>query len=411
VILTAGSLSGEFVTVNYPDAQEWWVRYDTTAGTVTVGISGNVHNVTQGTWHATIQDALDMAANGDVIELGACTFDEWGFALNNMNLTIRGQGRDQTVIDGGWNGRVFSLGSDDSIFEDLTIRRGVPEAANGGGAVKLGANCNPVFRRVDFRDCDGTGYSTGAVDCSSGLGNTTMVFEACRFLDNFGANIASAFGSTTATTTFINCLFAGNSDANKTLYQGNVDLVNCTFADNTDNWGVNDDNSTTVTNCVFDGSNPSGSVGGSPTVISSLYPGAPAGSIDGLPTFEDAGAGDYRLAAGSLGIDAADYDVYIDFGGGAEDLNGDPCPVDDTGTADTGNGMFTYLDMGAYEFQGTSSNCPADIDGDGVVAFADLVALLASWGPCADCPADIDGDGAVGFSDLVSLLATWGNCP
>lgn len=52
-----------------------------------------------------------------------------------------------------------------------------------------------------------------------------------------------------------------------------------------------------------------------------------------------------------------------------------------------------------------------DLDGDCLVTFADLVALLAAWGPCpappADCPADLDGDGSVGFDDLVVVLANW----
>lgn len=39
VILTAGTLSGEFSTVNYPDGQNWFVEYDHTGGTVTVGIA------------------------------------------------------------------------------------------------------------------------------------------------------------------------------------------------------------------------------------------------------------------------------------------------------------------------------------------------------------------------------------
>ena len=51
---------------------------------------------------------------------------------------------------------------------------------------------------------------------------------------------------------------------------------------------------------------------------------------------------------------------------------------------------------------------PADLNMDGAVGAADLLILLASWGPCADCPADIDGDGSVGAADLLILLASWG---
>ena len=51
---------------------------------------------------------------------------------------------------------------------------------------------------------------------------------------------------------------------------------------------------------------------------------------------------------------------------------------------------------------------PGDIDGDGDVDTADLLALLAAWGPCPDCPEDINGDGVVNTTDLLTLLANWG---
>ncbi|NNF42625.1 MAG: hypothetical protein HKN62_06195 [Phycisphaerales bacterium] len=49
----------------------------------------------------------------------------------------------------------------------------------------------------------------------------------------------------------------------------------------------------------------------------------------------------------------------------------------------------------------------ADLDGDGVVGFTDLLIVLSSWGPCPDCPADLDGDGSVGLTDLLAVLAGW----
>ncbi len=52
-----------------------------------------------------------------------------------------------------------------------------------------------------------------------------------------------------------------------------------------------------------------------------------------------------------------------------------------------------------------------DLDGDGVVGFADLLIVLGAWGECppppADCPADLDGDGVVDFADLLLILAIW----
>jgi subtilisin family serine protease len=51
---------------------------------------------------------------------------------------------------------------------------------------------------------------------------------------------------------------------------------------------------------------------------------------------------------------------------------------------------------------------PGDIDGDGDVDTADLLALLAAWGECEGCPEDINGDGVVNTADLLILLGNWG---
>lgn len=51
---------------------------------------------------------------------------------------------------------------------------------------------------------------------------------------------------------------------------------------------------------------------------------------------------------------------------------------------------------------------PGDVNGDRIVDAADLVLLLASWGPCGkECPADFNGDGVVDTEDLLTLLSNW----
>lgn len=54
--------------------------------------------------------------------------------------------------------------------------------------------------------------------------------------------------------------------------------------------------------------------------------------------------------------------------------------------------------------------CSADLDGNGVVDFGDLLALLAAWGGTGPSIEDLDLDGTVGFGDLLVLLADWGPC-
>ena len=52
-----------------------------------------------------------------------------------------------------------------------------------------------------------------------------------------------------------------------------------------------------------------------------------------------------------------------------------------------------------------------DVNCDGVVGFADVLAVLAKWGACPNCFEDINQDGAVEFADVLTLLANWGGCP
>lgn len=54
---------------------------------------------------------------------------------------------------------------------------------------------------------------------------------------------------------------------------------------------------------------------------------------------------------------------------------------------------------------------PGDVDGNGMVNFQDILALLGAWGDCpaeGPCPADFNGDGTVTFADLLVVLANWG---
>ena len=57
------------------------------------------------------------------------------------------------------------------------------------------------------------------------------------------------------------------------------------------------------------------------------------------------------------------------------------------------------------------SDCPWDLDGNGIIGFTDLGLVLNAWGPNPGHPADFDGNGVVGFTDLGEVLNRWGLCP
>ncbi|MCH2161671.1 MAG: right-handed parallel beta-helix repeat-containing protein [Phycisphaerales bacterium] len=118
------------------------------------------------------------------------------------------------------------------------------------------------------------------------------------------------------------------------------------------------------------------------------------GNIDLDPGFVSVEAGDFHLTKGSPCIDAGDELASTD---GVTDLDGNLRVV--------GGG----IDMGCYEDQGPKPDCPADLNGDGVVNAADLGMLLAEWG--GDGSADLNDDGIINAADLGLLLSAWGICP
>ena len=50
---------------------------------------------------------------------------------------------------------------------------------------------------------------------------------------------------------------------------------------------------------------------------------------------------------------------------------------------------------------------PGDVDDDGVVNVADVLAIIAAWGPCDGCTEDLNNDGNVDVNDLLEVIANW----
>jgi hypothetical protein len=48
-----------------------------------------------------------------------------------------------------------------------------------------------------------------------------------------------------------------------------------------------------------------------------------------------------------------------------------------------------------------------DVDGNGVVNTADILAVIGAWGYCDTCMEDLDGDGIVGVSDVLLVIGSW----
>ncbi len=64
--------------------------------------------------------------------------------------------------------------------------------------------------------------------------------------------------------------------------------------------------------------------------------------------------------------------------------------------------------IGAYEWPRSIG----DVNCDGTVNVADLLAVISAWGPCippgGPCASDVNGDGVVNVTDLLAVIAHWG---
>lgn len=127
---------------------------------------------------------------------------------------------------------------------------------------------------------------------------------------------------------------------------------------------------------------------------------SPAGLDGDLATVED---NDYRLSATSPAIDFNGVPLE------GSDLAGAPRVHDDPGTPNFGPDGSSALDLGPYEFQGTS--CRADYDASGVVSVGDVFAYLHDWFIVSP-DADFNRSGQTDLGDLFDFLAAYfAGCP
>ena len=332
-----------------------------------------------------------------------------------------------------------------SVHNDITFERCtfLNNATPGHGGGVFGFGVSPSDSTVI--DCAFIGNTAGGA--GGGIANAqggTSKYYGCIFIGNVGT-VGGGLDDG-ANTTIANCLFSGNlasaTGGGFTNDFGTLIVADSTFTANSAMDGGGGIYVTagdvTVTNCVLWG-NDVNKVKDEAAQIASTKPIAlnfscvqgltgqydGTGNIDADPMFVAPRIGNYHLSSGSPCIDAGNnWGVPIDSPDYDEDgvlcelfpvdLDGNPRFNADEADFDPGCGIPVVVDMGAYEYQfdPVDQVTFADLNADGAVGVADLLELLANWGPCGKgcCLADVDIDGTVGLSDLLALLANWGPC-
>ncbi len=372
----------------------------------------------------------------------------------------QGEGPD-TVLEGltitgglsGFGGGMYNDGSSPTVISCIFVDN---LADNGGGIFNWDSNptvIDCIFDGIVAFFIGGGGFGGGGI---FNWDSNPMVI-GCTFRGNiavFQTTFGGAMYNDNSNPTILNCLFDANvGSTGSGMYNlgSSLTITNCTFTGNFGDVIRNSLSSNAVlTNCVLWGNPFSGQIVdtlSSPSTVSYSnvqggWSGLGSNNIDADPLFastsdccvfhfnsgcEDADCTaavcnvdplccddahniwnlgclilaldmcsvcpvDTRLQSGSPCIDAGDNRAVPRFV--LRDLDGNPRFVADACAGDSG----ATVDMGAYEFQGTSCD------------LGTMLEMLAAWGRCTDCRKcryDFDGDCSVGILDLLILLGNW----
>jgi|GEM_PF-1316086 len=341
-------------------------------------IYGRIQNLTANPvkTYSLIQAAIWEASPGDVIEVAPGTYYE-SLKFFGKPVHLRGKsGAGQTTIHGNGSAHVIQCvdgEGPDTIIEGFTIKGGRALGAwpdNTGGGI-LTANSSPTIR-----GCTITGNTAGTGGGLAAYGTNAPTAVNCLFHANSATNRGGGVCADGCSPILIHCTITGNLATN---VGGGVACPNVGAS------GVG----ARLTNCiVYDNSAPENpNFGESHLEYSCTWPMPTngTGNLTNAPLFRDAEIEDFRLVPGSPCIDAGVYLV----GGVANDLAGNPRPLDGNGDGVAG------FDLGALEFNprppalvvNTNSNLVGDTSG---------LSALASTNDLVNCA----GGSCVGYGSL-----------
>src|SRR6056297_3381146 len=137
--------------------------------------SGAVHNLTQGIYYDTIQEAIDEAKGGNIIEISYGTYYE-NLLFANKNITVRSTDPSDndivtaTIIDGDNEVVIRFTEGDTSTLEGFTVQNG--EATLSGGGIYI-RDSSPTITRNIITNNIGT-INGGGIYINNGSPTITM---------------------------------------------------------------------------------------------------------------------------------------------------------------------------------------------------------------------------------------------
>lgn len=212
--------------------------------------------------YATIQDAIDAAAPGDIIEIQSGLYTEPTVEIRTPGLTlvgIAGAKGPATVLDGEGIRpliHVDAVGTLPTTLRDLRIQNGYhpldsPLGSQGGGGIHGMSDLTVIDCEIVSNQSERTGggilmesgdlllqgvlvRSNGSAENGGGIRANGIVAEGCRFESNHHSvglhppAYSPGGGAVAGSGNFANCEFRDNSSAGSAVY-GHATFDRCTF--------------------------------------------------------------------------------------------------------------------------------------------------------------------------------------
>ncbi|MFL2944014.1 MAG: right-handed parallel beta-helix repeat-containing protein, partial [Candidatus Poseidoniales archaeon] len=137
----------------------------TTSHTETITVpsfwtKGLVHNLNTGDKYSTIQDAIDGASSGDVLQLWAYEYVEHDIEITER-VTLVGNSTSSVIINGTWSDSIFDITTNSIVIKNMTIEN----SANGTAKECIGVSSGSgiVIENLILKNC----YKGIVVDSSN----------------------------------------------------------------------------------------------------------------------------------------------------------------------------------------------------------------------------------------------------
>lgn len=364
--------------------------------------------------HPTDRSASFVLRNGVALYGGFLGVEDSVLQRNPANTsTLSGEINTSSTSDNSYNVVRAEYVDASAVLDGFLITAGMAsdnlsyQHARGAGlSIDASFVGSPTIRACVFSNNTAIA-SGGAVYIIGG----TVRLERCFFFGNrisgsTGVGGAIGLGVVAgADLTLANCVFSQNftfASAGGGAINANpgavMNVYSSTFYNNSAPVGGVLSGSPSVANfrnCVFQGVGGAADFFAAPVGVQySVVPGgmAGAGNIASAATFVNAAAANYRLAAGSAGINGGN-NAALPPGGLPRDYDLNP------------RILQGVIDTGAYEF--LALTCAGDLNKDGLVDDSDFVEFVTAYNYLLDRAGDLNGDLVTDDADFAIFAAAY----